>query len=154
MYPDLNLPSAALQLINDQDQIYVHDIIRKKNILLTPEEWVRQHFLHFLMTHRAFPKALMKMESALQYNRLNKRTDIQVYDRDGAVFMLVECKAAHIPVNDKTLHQASLYNKTIQAKWLIITNGLQHYAFERMEGEEKLQYEKRKDIPFFTHSLP
>jgi hypothetical protein len=149
MYPDLNLPSAPLKLIKDQEQIFVYDIIRKKNILLTPEEWVRQHFIHFLIEHRAFPKTLFKVETSLSYNRLTKRSDIKVYNREGNVFMLVECKAFSVPLTEQTLKQASAYNKTLNADWLVITNGLTHYAFQKEEENGTVQYIKKQDIPTF-----
>ena len=149
MYPDLNLPSAPLKLIKDQDQIFVYDIIRKKNILLTPEEWVRQHFIHFLIEHRAFPKTLFKVETSLSYNRLTKRSDIKVYSREGKVFMLVECKAFTVPLTEQTLKQASAYNKTLDADWLVITNGLMHYAFQKEEENGSIRYTKKQDIPVF-----
>lgn len=149
MYPDLNLPPAQLKLIRDQEQIYVYDIIRKKNILLTPEEWVRQHFIHFLIEHRSFPKTLFKVETSLTYNRLLKRSDIKIYNRKGKIFMLVECKSFTVVLKEQTLVQASSYNKTIEAEWLVITNGIIHYAFQRVNINSVLRYEKRADIPIF-----
>jgi hypothetical protein len=149
MYPDLNLPAADLKLTNEQGEIYVYDIIRKKNILLTPEEWVRQHFVHYLVNTCAYPKTLFKVETGLQYNRLNKRSDIKVFDRTGKVFMLVECKAFSVALSTQTLKQISAYNKSIDAEWLVITNGLHHFAFQR-EGEgDAIQFVKRADLPIF-----
>lgn len=149
MYPDLNLPPAPLKLMKDQDQFYVFDIIRKKNILLTPEEWVRQHFIHFLIDHHSYPRTLFKVETSLTYNRLLKRSDIKVYDREGKVFMLVECKSFTIALNEQTLKQASAYNKTVEAEWLVITNGLTHYAFQREISIDETRYVKRADFPAF-----
>jgi len=149
MYPDLNLPAAPLKLIKDQEQFFVYDIIRKKNILLTPEEWVRQHFIHFLIEHRAFPKTLFKVETSLSYNRLTKRSDIKIYNREGNVFMLVECKSFTVPLTEQTLKQASAYNKTLNADWLVITNGLIHYAFQKEEENGNIRYTKKQDIPIF-----
>ncbi|WP_299253323.1 type I restriction enzyme HsdR N-terminal domain-containing protein [uncultured Cytophaga sp.] len=149
MYPDLNLPTANLKLAKEQGEIYVYDIIRKKNILLTPEEWVRQHFMHYLIHTCKYPKSLFKVETGLQYNSLQKRSDIQIYNRKGSVFMLVECKAFSIPLSEQTLKQISAYNKTIEAEWIVITNGLTHYAFQR-EGEgEQIAFIKRNQLPEF-----
>ena len=149
MYPDLNLPEAHLKLAKEQEEIYVYDIIRKKNILLTPEEWVRQHFIHYLIHSCKFPKTLFKVETGLMYNTLNKRSDIKVYNRQGSVFMLVECKAFSIPITSQTLKQVSAYNKTIEAEWLVVTNGFDHFAFQR-EGEgDAMQFVKRSTLPIF-----
>lgn len=149
MYPDLNLPEAHLKLAKQQEEIYVYDIIRKKNILLTPEEWVRQHFIHYLIYSCHYPKTLFKVESSLQYNTLLKRSDIQIYNREGSVFMLVECKAFSIPLSEQTLKQISAYNKTIEAEWIVITNGLQHYAFQREDAAGKIEFIKRNELPNF-----
>jgi len=149
MYPDLNLPVANLKLAKEQDEIYVYDIIRKKNILLTPEEWVRQHFVHYLIHSCKFPKTLFKVETGLTYNTLNKRSDIKVYNRQGSVFMLVECKAFSIPISGYTLKQISAYNKTIEAEWIVVTNGFDHFAFQR-EGEgDAMQFVKRMELPIW-----
>jgi hypothetical protein len=149
MYPDLNLPAADLKLTREQGEIYVYDIIRKKNILLTPEEWVRQHFIHYLIHTCRFPKTLFKVESGLSYNSLHKRSDIKIFNRKGTVFMLVECKAFSIPVSSQTVAQVSAYNKTVEAEWIIVTNGFDHYAFQR-EGEgDSIQFVKRNQLPIF-----
>lgn len=149
MYPDLNLPVANLKLAKVQEEIFVYDIIRKKNILLTPEEWVRQHFIHYLIHTCKFPKTLFRVETGLTYNTLNKRSDIKVYNRQGSVFMLVECKAFSIPISSQTLKQISAYNKSIEAEWLVVTNGFDHFAFQR-EGEgDSIQFVKRNELPIF-----
>ncbi|ABG59263.1 type I restriction enzyme HsdR N-terminal domain-containing protein [Cytophaga hutchinsonii] len=149
MYPDLNLPAADLKLTREKGEICVYDIIRKKNIVLTPEEWVRQHFIHYLIHTCKYPKTLFKVETGLQYNTLQKRSDIKVYSRHSTVFMLVECKSFSIALSEYTLKQIAAYNKTIEAEWLVITNGLQHYAFQRvMEGDE-IEFVKRKELPAY-----
>lgn len=150
MYPDLNLPEANLKLSKENGEIYVYDTIRKKNILLTPEEWVRQHFIHYLIHTCCYPKSLFKVETGLQYNSLQKRSDIKIYNRQGTVFMLVECKAFSIPLSEQTLKQASAYNKTIEAEWLVITNGFVHYAFQRELNGDIITFEKRNVLPSFT----
>lgn len=149
MYPDLNLPAANLKLIKEEGEFYVYDIIRKKNILLTPEEWVRQHFVHYLIHTCNYPKSLFRVETGLQYNTLQKRSDIKVYNREGNVFMLVECKAFSVSLNQQTLKQASAYNKSIEAEWLVITNGLMHYAFQRVVNDDRVEFEKRNVLPLF-----
>jgi len=150
MYPNLNLPEADLKLTRENGEIFVYDGIRKKNILLTPEEWVRQHFIHYLIHTCKYPKTLFKVETGLQYNTLQKRSDIQIYNRKGTVFMLVECKAFSIPLSSQTLKQASAYNKTIEAEWLVITNGLHHYAFQRVGEGHTIEFLKRNELPEFN----
>lgn len=102
----------------------IFDVIRKKYIVLTPEEWVRQHFIHFLINSYKYPKSLMKVESGLKYNNLQKRSDIQVYTRKGHPFLVVECKASNVKLDSKVIDQAALYNKSIGADYIIVTNGM------------------------------
>lgn len=149
MYPDLNLPAADLKLTRENGEVCVYDIIRKKNIFLTPEEWVRQHFIHYLIHTCNYPKTLFKVETGLQYNTLQKRSDIKVYSRHGTVFMLIECKAFSVPLSAYTLKQITAYNKTIEAEWLVITNGLLHYAFQRVVEGGQIEFVKRKELPVF-----
>ncbi|MFC0183989.1 Type I restriction enzyme R protein N terminus (HSDR_N) [Pseudarcicella hirudinis] len=124
---ELNLPTFNHKLKKIEGNIYIFDIIRKKYILLTPEEWVRQHFLHYLINHQQYPKSLIKLESGLRYNKLSKRTDIQVYDREGNIFMVIECKAPFIQLTENTFEQAALYNQVLKAPYLTVTNGIIHY---------------------------
>lgn len=141
----LNLPVAPLVISEVEGRAYVFDLIRKKNILLTPEEWVRQHFLHFLIQILHYPKPLCSVERGLRYNKLMKRTDITVYDRKGNIFLVVECKAAHIPLSQKTLEQAATYSFSLKAKHLVVTNGLQNFCC-------KIDYEAKKYS--FLENLP
>jgi hypothetical protein len=109
---------------------YIFDVLRKKYILLTPEEWVRQNFLDFLINEKKFSKNLIKIETGLKYNALLKRTDIVVYNREGQPLLLIECKAETIKLTKNVLEQASRYNLTLKAKYLCITNGKKTYCFE------------------------
>lgn len=126
----LNLPAFEHQLKKIEGKVHIFDIIRKKFLFLTPEEWVRQHFVHFLINQYQYPKALMTTERGLYYNKLQKRTDIVIYDRNGKPFLIVECKAAHIPINQKVFNQVAMYNKVHQAPYVCVTNGLVHYCCE------------------------
>jgi hypothetical protein len=109
---------------------YIFDVLRKKYILLTPEEWVRQNFLDFLINEKEFSKNLIKIESGLKYNALLKRTDIIVYNREGQPLLLIECKAENIKLSKSVLEQASRYNLILKAKYLCITNGKNTFCFE------------------------
>lgn len=124
----LNLPSCNLKLKQNGEKVEVFDIIRKKFLLLTDEEWVRQHFVHFLIDHLNYPKALISLESGLRYNQLAKRTDIVVYGRDGEAFMLIECKSTLIKLSQEVFYQAACYNMVIKANYMVATNGLVHYC--------------------------
>lgn len=108
---------------------YVYDIIRKKYLVLTPEEKVRQTFLHFLISGLGFSPGLIRTELGTQYHALNKRTDILVFDKTGQPYMLVECKAAGVKISAGVIEQASRYNLTLKAPYLCITNGKNTYCF-------------------------
>lgn len=108
----------------------IFDIIRKKYIVLTPEEWVRQHFIHFLISGKGYPRSLFKIESSLSFNKLQKRSDILVHDRQGKPWMLVECKSSSLKLSQKAFNQIAVYNMTVGAKYLAVTNGMVHYCCE------------------------
>ncbi len=108
----------------------IFDVLRRKYVLLTPEEWVRQHFIHYLVNSLAYPKSLISVERGTTYNKLQKRTDICIYTNTGSPFLLVECKAAHVPITQEVVKQVSTYNQVLQAPYVVITNGLEHYCWE------------------------
>jgi Type I restriction enzyme R protein N terminus (HSDR_N) len=128
-----------------QGKSYIYDIIRKKYILLTPEEIVRQNFLDYLILEKKYSKNLIKLESAIKYNVLDKRSDILVYDSEGRPFLLVECKAANVSLSQSTIEQASRYNLFVQAKYLCITNGQKTFCFELNTNTKS--YQQLKTIP-------
>ncbi|MDQ3392669.1 MAG: type I restriction enzyme HsdR N-terminal domain-containing protein [Bacteroidota bacterium] len=127
---DLNLPSFEAILRRQGDKYEIFDPVRKKYIILTPEEWVRQHFVNYLVNYMNYPKSLIKLEGGLKYNSLAKRSDIVVYDRKGIPFMLVECKSKDVKLTQKVVEQISVYNKKISAPYQVITNGLIHFCFK------------------------
>ncbi len=131
----LNLPSFNCKLTKIEDKPYIFDSIRRKYVVLTPEEWVRQHVLNWLIVECQYPKSLIKSESGLKVNRLSKRTDIIVYDRAAKPFILVECKAPHILLSDDTFGQTTNYNKTLNAPFLLLSNGIEHLAFELKDNQ-------------------
>ena len=124
----LNLPSFNIKIKQEEDKHYVYDILRKKFIMLTPEEWVRQHFVHLLINHYKYPKSLIKLESGLKYNKLKKRSDIIVFDRTGKIFLIVECKSTDIAISQKVFEQVTMYNDTLKANYIAVTNGLKHFC--------------------------
>ncbi|GAB2788441.1 type I restriction enzyme HsdR N-terminal domain-containing protein [Rhabdobacter roseus] len=125
----LNLPPFAHKVKELYGKPHIYDLIRRKFVALTPEEWVRQHFIHLLISHYGYPKALFAVETGLYYNKLAKRSDIMVLSTVGEPFLLVECKAPHIALNEGTLAQIGRYNFTLRPQYLAVTNGHQHYCF-------------------------
>ncbi len=128
--PVLNLPeiSNSIETIDGQD--YILDSIRKKKLVLTPEEWVRQHVINYLIRIQEYPKGLISCEKGLDYNSLLKRTDILVYGKEGNPFMLVECKAPQIKLSQSVYDQAARYNHELKAPFIMLSNGLSHLLFE------------------------
>ena len=143
----LNLPEFEYKLRKADGKVWIFDVIRKKYLLLTPEEWVRQHFLHYLVNHYEYPKALIRIEGGLKFNTLSKRSDIVVFDREGKPWMLVECKSPDLKMSDAILRQASAYNVTLKAKYLTVTNGLVHYCCRIDHENQKI--ELLSDLPGF-----
>lgn len=140
----LKLPPAELKIENRAGKNMVFDGLRKKWLVLTPEEWVRQHMIFFLIQYRSYPKGLISTEQGLQVNKLSKRSDILVHDRQGKPFLLVECKAPTVKLTSEVFHQALSYNTTLGAKYVVLTNGLRNFCGKVMHGG-KLQF--LKDIP-------
>jgi predicted type IV restriction endonuclease len=125
----LNLPEFELQLQKSEGKVWIFDVIRKKYIMLTPEEWVRQHLINYFINHLHYPKSLIKVEGGLRYNQLQKRSDIQVYNRDGKPWMIVECKSYEVALDTATVKQVAVYNATVGAMYVAISNGLKHICF-------------------------
>jgi len=132
----LVFPPFEYNLGNQQGKVSIFDIIRKKHIILTPEEWVRQHLVHFFINQLNYPKSLISVEDGLKVNKMQKRSDIIIYNRLGKVFMVVECKSAKIKLGQNSMIQLSTYNQKYNAEYLALTNGLQIYVC-RMDYENK-----------------
>ncbi|WP_276370020.1 type I restriction enzyme HsdR N-terminal domain-containing protein [Chryseolinea sp. H1M3-3] len=126
----LNLPAIDVELKRSQDKIFIFDFLRKRFVVLTPEEWVRQHFLHYLINDLKYPRSLIKVEGGLMFNTLQKRSDIVVFDRQGAPWMVIECKAPELKLSSRTIQQASTYNYSLRAKYIVITNGMSSICCE------------------------
>ena len=144
----LNFPSYSFRIKNSQNRRYIFDGIRKKFVLLQPEEWVRQHVLHFLVFTRNYPKSLINVEKQLMVNRMKKRYDIVIFNPDGSIFLLVECKAPEVKIDQSTFDQIARYNYQLQSNYLMVTNGLEHYYCQMDHENEK--YTFLKDIPDFS----
>lgn len=124
----LNLPAYEYRIAEKNNQVEIFCLIRKRFVLLTPEEWVRQHFINFLVSQHKYPKSMIQVEKEILYNRLRKRFDIVVYNPMGKALMLIECKASSVKLSENTFQQAAVYNLNLQSEFLVITNGMQHYC--------------------------
>ena len=142
---NLNFKSYQLKIKNNENKQYVFDEIRKKNVLLTPEEWVRQNCIQFLIHEKKYPKSLISVEKKISVNSLTKRYDIVVFNSDGRIVLLVECKSPKVKISQNTFDQISRYNLAFKSKYLMITNGLRHYYCE-------IDYVNNKC--FFLEELP
>ena len=124
---ELNFPSYAFKLKSSENKTLIFDIIRKKYVILTPEEWVRQHVVHFLLKEKSYPISLIAVEKQIKINKRVKRTDIVVYNKQGTPEILIECKAPNIKITQTTFNQIARYNLTANSNYLMVTNGLAHY---------------------------
>ena len=131
----LNLPIAKLKLFEKNNITYVNCLIRKKKIILTPEEWVRQHLISYLDSNFNYSKSRMAVEYELKYNKLSKRADIVFFDKKLMPYLLVECKAPEVKLDKNVLHQIVTYNAKLNAPFLLISNGIEHYIFEVSNGK-------------------
>jgi hypothetical protein len=124
----LNFPPYEPHTKAKGKRTLIFDGIRKKYVALTPEEWVRQHLIHYLIMQKKYPATLISIEMPLKYAGLDKRSDVLVHDRNGQPLMLAECKAPEVIITQKVIEQIAVYNLAIQAPYLMVTNGLQHYC--------------------------
>lgn len=146
----LNLPTYKFKFKSKENKLFIFDILRKKYVVLEPEEWVRQHFIHFLIEEKKYPQSLIGIEKKLTINNLTKRTDILIFNGDGLPHIIVECKAPSIQINQKTFDQIARYNLKLNAKYLIVTNGLNHYyCYMDFEHEKYIFIE---EIPTYSSS--
>ncbi len=129
MIVPLNLPQANLKLSKKNEQLFVWCIVRKKTLILTPEEWVRQHVIHFLINQKNVPLGLISSELGIQIHQLNRRCDVVIYGKDQMPKLLIECKAPEIKMNQNTLQQIAHYNATLNVDYLWITNGIEHALY-------------------------
>lgn len=144
----LNLPPCTLKIIKRDEKPYVFDILRKRYVALTPEEWVRQNFTHFLIEHKGYPTALLANEVSLNLNGTSKRCDSVLYNSTAKPRMIIEFKASHIELTQKVFDQISRYNMALHVDYLIVSNGLQHYCC-RM-NYETLTYSFLPHIPHYS----
>ena len=124
---NLNFPTYSFRLKNSENNTHIFDVIRKKFVVLQPEEWVRQHCVQYLIHEKNYPVSLINVEKVVLINGLKKRYDIVVFNPDGSLALVVECKAPKVKITQATFDQIARYNLTLKASYLMVTNGLNHY---------------------------
>jgi Type I restriction enzyme R protein N terminus (HSDR_N) len=140
----LNFPKFSFRFKNSENKPFIFDEIRKKFVVLQPEEWVRQHCVQYLIREKKYPKSLINVEKELKINGLKKRYDIVIFNPDGSIRLIVECKAPKITINQNTFDQIARYNLALNAEYLMVTNGINHY-YCTMDFKEK-RYQFLRDI--------
>jgi hypothetical protein len=123
----LNLPNYKFKLKSNENKMLIFDNLRKKYLVLTPEEWVRQHFVQFLIEEKKYPVSLIALEKQLTINNRKKRTDILVFNKEGNHDIIVECKAPTIKITQAAFDQIARYNLKLHANFLVVTNGIEHF---------------------------
>ena len=144
----LNLPKYSFRIKNKENKLYIFDRVRKKDLVLTEEEWVRQNFVSYLHEEKNYPLSLMAIEKQCLVNDTVKTTDILVFDKTGSPHIIVECKATHININQETFDQIARYNMKLNATYLIVTNGLHHF-YCQMDHKAK-KYTFLEEIPNYS----
>ncbi len=146
---ELNLPPFDKKITKKDDKAFILDVIRRQYVALTPEEWVRQHFVHFLIEHKGYPQSLMANEVQLKLNGMSRRCDTVVYDRTLRPRVIIEYKAPSVSITQRVFEQICRYNIVLQVDYLIVSNGLAHYCC-------KVDYANRsytfvEDIPEYSN---
>ncbi|MBE0673874.1 MAG: type I restriction enzyme HsdR N-terminal domain-containing protein [Bacteroidales bacterium] len=141
----LNLPGYSFRIIEEDGFRKIFDPVRKKFVKLTPEEWVRQNFITYLVRILGYPVGLISVEKAFRWNRLNRRTDILVHNRKGVPVMVVECKAPNVRIDATVFDQVFTYNMKLDVPLLVVTNGLVHFACR--VGDEPGKYTFLETLP-------
>jgi hypothetical protein len=132
----LNLPSFDYKILEREGKTRIFDNFRKRYVLLTPEEWVRQHFLAWLTTFMAYPVGRIAVETSLKYGQLKKRADAIVFGKSGAPLMIIECKAPEVMLTQEVFDQVARYNFSFRVGYVAVTNGLEHYCCRLDPGRE------------------
>ena len=143
----LDFPAYEFRLKSSENKRQIFDPIRKKFVILTPEEWVRQHVIQFLHKSGSYPLSLINVEREIKLHNTRKRYDIVAYKPDGGISLIVECKAATVPITRSTFDQIARYNLELNADYLMVTNGLHHY-YCQMDFEAQ-RYVFLKELPVY-----
>jgi len=141
----LNLPEFDVKITSQGGKPQIFDVVRSRYVALTPEEWVRQHFVHFLIEHKGYPRPLLANEMQIKLNGTSKRCDSVLYRRDLSAQMIMEYKAPTVEITQKVFDQITRYNMVLHVDYLVVSNGLSHYCC-RMDYENQT-YHFLPDIP-------
>lgn len=144
----LNFPTYTFRLRKTLKYNEIFDPIRKKFVRLTPEEWVRQHVLMYLINDLKYPLGLIGVESKIKYNETNLRSDVVVFKNTSQPFIIIECKAPTVKISQNTIDQVSKYNFILKAPWLMATNGQEHFIYQVIFNENRFQIENQ--LPIFN----
>ncbi len=144
---DLNFPRYPFRFKSRENKLLVFDVIRKKYVALQPEEWVRQNCLHFLVTDKGYPPGRVLVERKLEVHGLTKRLDLAVCDAHGRIEVLVECKAPDVAIDQEVFDQIARYNMEARARYLMVSNGLQHIFCQMDYARQRYLY--LEDLPAF-----
>ena len=144
----LNFPSYPFRFKSSENKQQIFDIIRKKFVSLKPEEWVRQHVIHFLTMVKKYPTSLINVEKTLSLKGFKKRYDVVVFNPDGSIHILVECKSSNIKISQVVFDQIARYNLKMQSEYVMVTKGLDHFYCKMNYEEEK--YSFLRQIPDFS----
>ncbi|MFZ4398673.1 MAG: type I restriction enzyme HsdR N-terminal domain-containing protein [Bacteroidales bacterium] len=147
----LNFPQFPFKARNIEKTIEIFDIIRKKYVILTDEEWVRQHCINYLIIVKKYPISLIAVEKGLTLNGLKKRTDIVVFAKDGLPKLIIECKAPQIKISNDVFDQIARYNMVLKVNYLMVTNGLQHFCC--LINHQESTYSFLEEIPGFDELI-
>ncbi len=147
----INLPKYDIKIIEKYKKKYIWDELRQKYLLLTPEEWVRQHFVHFLISLKKFPPGRTSNEVGIALNGTQKRCDTVVYDKYGDPLVIIEYKRPSVPISQKVFDQIARYNMVLHVPYLIISNGINHYCCRVHYQENRVEF--LKDIPSYEELL-
>ncbi|MDO4200914.1 MAG: type I restriction enzyme HsdR N-terminal domain-containing protein [Bacteroidales bacterium] len=148
----LNLPPFEANIKKQNGMVKILDILRQKFVVLTPEEWVRQHFVHFLIEQKGYSKTLMANEVAVTLNGMSRRCDTVVYRQEGMKpLMIVEYKRPDVEITQRVFEQICRYNMVLEVEWLVVSNGLKHYCCQ--VDIKKGGYAFMKDIPSYGEIL-
>jgi len=142
---NLNLPTYSFKIKSELQRKLIFDSIRKKYIVLTPEEWVRQNFIRYLIEEKGYPASLIAVEKKVDVNLLPQRSDIVLYNSNANPVMIVECKSAKIKITQDVFNQIARYNMKLRVPFLVVTNGLRHFCCY-MDYEKK-SFRFLEDIP-------
>lgn len=147
MQTALNFPTYPIRIRIQDKRTEVFDVVRKRWLVLTPEEWVRQHLLHYLIIDKGYPASLLAVEKTISVNGLKKRCDVVAFDSQARPIVVVECKAPEVNITQAVFDQIARYNLTLNVNYLLVTNGMQHFCCSMNHQEQR--YNFLKELPAY-----